>query len=327
MADRYHIDINGVSAKCNADVRVCPRGGAQYHFSTKEESDTYADFLNELEVKLEKPKHERFSIEEAKERAEIIEKAMKNPLMDRFNTRNFYYNSTVGEWSEERNKQHEEILNDFMEGFKDIPKDKKVLISAGLPGAGKTTVLKQIDEINIKEYATINADDIKEAMVEKGMVPEIRGLTPLEGAGLIHEESSYLADTLQKRLAKEGTNVIYDMTCKTKSSVERRMAVFENSGYKLEDTTMVFVDIELDTSKERAYNRYMGGLNDYIDGKSPSGGRYVPDVVFESCKPTWDNTNSINQEVFKTYQMDKNNPMTMIEYDNNVNGRMPIRIS
>lgn len=324
MKQKIHIDINGVPSICRASLRECPRGGAQNHYSSMQEAEVYADFFNELESKLLHNRKETFDEEKAKERSKIIEEAMRNPLMERFKTKNFYFDPKLQEWNEEREKQHEEIINSLLENYKDVPCEGKVVFSAGLPGAGKTTVLKSIDNLDIDDYATINSDDIKEMMVQKGMVPEIRGFTPLECANLIHEESSYLADILQNKLASERKNVIFDMTCKNKKSVERRMGVFKNQGYREEDTTMVFVDIEIETSKKRALNRYKEGLNDYFSGKSNLGGRYVPDSVFKACQPTWSNTSSINQEVFRTFQLDENSRMKMIEYDNN--GREPRKL-
>ena len=37
----------------------------------------------------------------------------------------------------------------------------------------------------------INPDDIKEELAQRGMVPEIDGLSPMEATDLVHEESSY----------------------------------------------------------------------------------------------------------------------------------------
>lgn len=327
---KYHIDINGVPAICRAEIIACPRGGGQEHYSTKEEAQVYADFLNETEARLGLRdfiiNNKEITSEDAKKRAQEVENIIRNPLIERFNTKRFYYNPVVEEWDEERAKLHNEIINEFLNEYENVPSDKKVIISAGLPGAGKTTVLGKIPEINISEYAIVNSDDIKEKMVEKGMIPEIRGLTPLESAGLIHEESSYLADKLQIELSKRGKNTIYDMTSKSRSSVKRRLAVFQNRGYNIKDVTMVFVDIDIETSKERANDRYRDGLNDYIQGKSIMGGRYIPKSVFETCRPTWKDTSSINQEVFKTIKMDKSFPIKTIEYRNNIYGEEPKRI-
>lgn len=44
---RYHINKNGVPAACQAKKQLCPLGGEDKHFSTKEEAQAYADKLNE----------------------------------------------------------------------------------------------------------------------------------------------------------------------------------------------------------------------------------------------------------------------------------------
>lgn len=328
MTDKWHIDVNGIAVECKAVKRNCPRGGNQEHYSSKEEANIYADFLNEIDAKLSLTKStQQLTEKQASQRAKEVEKILNNPLIERFDTKNFYYDEISGTWDDEREELHREIIDEILLENVNVPNDKKVVISAGLPGAGKTTVLNDIPEINPKDYITINADDIKEKLIEKGMAPQIKGLTPLETAGLIHEESSKISDQLQLELAKQGKNVIYDMTSKSRRSVDRRLVTFVNHGYKLEDVTMVFVDIDIETSKDRALNRYTNGINGYIAGENSMGGRYVPEKVFESCKPTWKNSTSRNQEVFKTIQMDKSFPIRTIEYNNNVNGRKPIRIS
>lgn len=327
--EKYHIDINGVPAECFASERTCPRGGKQNHYSSLEEAQHYADFLNEINAKLDLSNNIKdkkgITIDEAKERAKIVEEVFRNPLIDRFNTKNFYFDSINEEWSEERIEQQKALIEDMYNKYKDKPCNKKVIISAGLPGAGKTTVLSQIDSINLDDYCTVNADDIKEEMIKRGMVPEVRGLTPLECAGLIHEESSELADILQKRFVAEGKNIIYDTTSKSIDSVKGRLDVFLKGSYKAKDITMVFVDITLDTSRERAYNRYKSGINKYINEESSLGGRYVPESVFNKCKPTEDGYASINKQVFTAIKMNKALGINTMEYDNN--GDSPKKIS
>lgn len=329
MSKKYHIDINGLPVLCHAQIRQCPRGNSQNHYSSLEEAQIYADFLNEIDCELNLTKHMKentlLGFQDIKERGQKIENIMRNPLIYRFNTKNFYFDEINELWDEQRSELHDEIINDILNKYKNVSNDKKFILSAGLPGAGKTTVLSNIKEIDLQNYAIINSDDIKEAMIEKNMIPEIRGLTPLECANLIHEESAYISDMLQLKLCEQGKNIIYDMTSKTLKSVNNRISVFKNQGYRIEDATMIFVDIKIETSKNRAYNRYMEGINNYIIGKSTQGGRYIPEEIFNKCKPTWENTNSINQEVFKSIQMNKNIPIKTIEYNND--GTKPKKIN
>ena len=47
MGKKFHIDINGKPVKCNADVRVCPRGGEDLHKGSFEEAVQLADRINQ----------------------------------------------------------------------------------------------------------------------------------------------------------------------------------------------------------------------------------------------------------------------------------------
>ena len=44
---KFHIATNGTPAKCNADIRTCPRGGPSYHCNSYEEALFLADRINE----------------------------------------------------------------------------------------------------------------------------------------------------------------------------------------------------------------------------------------------------------------------------------------
>jgi len=44
---KYHIGTNGIPAKCNADVRSCPRGGNDFHTDSYEEAIKLADRINQ----------------------------------------------------------------------------------------------------------------------------------------------------------------------------------------------------------------------------------------------------------------------------------------
>ncbi len=77
----------------------------------------------------------------------------------------------------------------------------RAIIAGGLSGAGKSTVLDHYAGIDRSQYLTINPDDIKEKMADRGLIPQVDGLSPMEASDLVHEESSYIA----RRLALSGS--------------------------------------------------------------------------------------------------------------------------
>ena len=99
-------------------------------------------------------------------------------------------------WSKDRRSVHDTIINDLYSAARDVPYQGYAVVAGGLGGAGKTTVLGNHAGIDPAKYLMINPDDIKEELAQRGMVPEIDGLSPMEASDLVHEESSYLARQL-----------------------------------------------------------------------------------------------------------------------------------
>jgi predicted ABC-type ATPase len=127
----------------------------------------------------------------------------------------------------------------------------EVLITGGLPGSGKSTVLRMRGE-EFTNHVHVDSDAIK------ARLPEYKGWN----AGLLHEESSHVAGRLMEQSISGSRNVIYDATLKTQSSAHKIVDSFTDIGYK---SKIVFVDAPMETAMNRAVSRFMG----------PSG-RYVP---------------------------------------------------
>lgn len=200
-------------------------------------------------------------------------------------------------WDPDRARQHKEIVDELYLRAKDdkIPRDGKAIIAGGLGGAGKSTVLGKSLGIKPNDYFTINPDDIKEVMAERGMVPKLPGLSPMEASPLVHEESSHIANMLAQRAYADRRNVIWDITMSSQGSVEKRIADLRGKGYTKVDA--VFVDIPVEASVERALARHRSGMERYDAGDAHEfGGRYVPPAIIR--KNASSKSSSANRDVF-----------------------------
>jgi predicted kinase len=182
-------------------------------------------------------------------------------------------------WLPQRALEHQQILQDFLARQVSVPSEHRALVMGGLGGAGKTTVLKQIPDISLRDYAVVNPDDFKAELARRGLVPEVAGLSPLEASPLVHDESSYLADQAARLLAERGKNIAWDITMADEASVSQRLAALEQHGYT---TRGVFVDSPVERAVQRAAKRYRQGLEAYREGRDPLGGRYVPPDLIRS---------------------------------------------
>lgn len=208
-------------------------------------------------------------------------------------------------YTPERTEQHKKILSDILAEHQNVPKDKQAIMSGGLGGAGKGTVLGGHPNIDKNSYLTIDPDEMKEELIRRGMGPDVPGLLPMEQATFIHEESSDLANMLQQIALSQGMNIILDTTMAAKkgtddqSSADGKIQKFIDAGYEVDG---IFVDVPVEVSVQSALGRHWGGVSRFNEGneRGELGGRYVPPAYIESARaPKGSPYNSKNRAVFE----------------------------
>ena len=222
------------------------------------------------------------------------------------------------QWSEDRAVMHDEIIADIYEAARGVPCEGRAILAGGLPGAGKTTILEHHAGVDLSRYLAINPDQIKARMAERGMIPEIAGLTPMEASELAHEESSYIAKQLALRALPDGKNVIWDITMSSRESTEKRINDLRDFGYSRVEA--IFVDIPVQTSIQRADARHRKDHDSYRAGEG-LGGRYIaPEIIGAQADPDWGSCNR------KTFEQVKPKLDAWTMYDNSVDGREPLLV-
>jgi len=217
-------------------------------------------------------------------------------------------------WSPERAKIHKEVVNDLYETAADTPCEHKAIMAGGLAGAGKTTVLDEHRRNDHSEYLTINPDDVKKELAERGLIPEVEGLSPMEACDLVHEESSHVAKLLAERALRDGKNIIWDITMASKSSTARRLDDLDQAGYV---TSGIFVHISVEVSMRRADERYRNGHENYRNGQGLGGRLVPPEVVVLQGDTEWGSKNR------RTFEEVKERFADWAVYDNSIDGRGP----
>jgi hypothetical protein len=235
---------------------------------------------------------------------DVIGKAMKTESTDKKYSKD-------GVWDPQRDKLHRDIAADLYSRADGVPNDGKAVIAGGLGGAGKSTVLRGFAGVDSSQYLTLNPDDVKEAMAERGLVPDVPGapdLTPMERSALIHEESSRIAQLVASMAYADRKNVIWDVTMSSEGSTRSRIDALKRNGYS--DVKGVFVDIPVEVSVDRALSRYRRGLDKYGQGEG-EGGRFVPPSIIRAQETSSGRT--VNRDVFDSL---RNEFGTWSMYDN-----------
>jgi hypothetical protein len=199
-------------------------------------------------------------------------------------------------YTRERSQQHDEIVNELFEeaSARGVPREQKVLFMGGMGGSGKGTIQrKQGKSFGVEmqggtptSHIVIDPDEIKSRMIDRGMYPNIPGLTPMEAVGFIHEESSHIADRLRVQSLSAGMNTIIDGTMAKDTSVTKKLREIDEiaPGYR-NNVSGVFVDVTVNTSVDSAKARHRAGHDAFRAGKNDQGGRYVQPAVIRTQAP------------------------------------------
>lgn len=216
-------------------------------------------------------------------------------------------------WSHERRLVHDALVQALYARAAGVPCEYRAVLAGGLPGAGKTTVLDRQAGLDLSRYLTINPDQIKAELAQRGLIPHVDGLTPMEATRLAHEESSHIAKRLAHRAQADGKNVIWDVTMSSPQACAGRIAALRVAGYARIDA--VFVDVPVDVSARRADARHRLGHDDFRAGVG-LGGRYTPrELILAQADPSW---GSVNRA---TFELVKERFTSWARYDNSVDGR------
>jgi hypothetical protein len=174
-------------------------------------------------------------------------------------------------YTAERLRLHEELLAAHADRTP-APSDDgtlAVVVTAGPPGAGKSTALARMPELD--DYRHVDADDFKDALLERAAADGLldgwtgnvlvdgRPVQPRELAGFVHAESTAVADTLRRRSLRDGENVVVHGTLSSVDYLDDLLSELDDAGY--DHLRIVDVEVPFDAALEQA-----------TAGRTPSAG-------------------------------------------------------
>lgn len=223
-------------------------------------------------------------------------------------------------WTAERDAIHRQIVDDLYARAAHVPNDGRAVIMGGLFGAGKTSTLEAHGHIDPSQFLTLSADEVKEELARRGLVPDVPGhpyLSPMERSTLTHTESRRITQLLADRAYRDRKNVIWDTAMASYGNTHEQLEGLRRAGY--DDVTGMFVDVPIDVSIRRAAERYARGVEDFKNGEG-YGGRYIPRWITEGQR---DGDSSVNRRIFDDLRSQFDD---WALYDNSVDGQ-PARLT
>ena len=203
-----------------------------------------------------------------------------------------------------RAKVHRDILDEYIELALEHPVDRRAVLIGGLPSAGKSRYLAT----HCQDFAVVSPDFFKEVLIERGLVPDIDSVTPMETGSLCHQESSLLAKKFFFDLIQIGVNVALDFTMNFPDSVTSRVKPMKKQGYF---TECIFLDIKKTESIKRTLDRHLCGVMEFLAGEG-LGGRYVPVPYIKKSVPD-ECFNTVRGYFHKAYRYDASGVKPVLE--------------
>ena len=189
-----------------------------------------------------------------------------------------------------RRALHRRLRDETREDNPTVKAERRAIILAGPPGAGKGTTLRQERAEVLSSYLVIDADDFKKKLLIEAMrdgtyestikpqaIKELEAdgdqFFPLELASLVHEESSMLAVSMREEALRDGTNIVIDTVLSSPEKAADLGRRLEHFGYEVE---VIDVEVPYVLSEERIASRWRGDYLNALETGEGLGGRWVP---------------------------------------------------
>jgi len=197
-----------------------------------------------------------------------------------------------------REELHQQILGSFRATMEnEVAHDKRAIVLAGPPGAGKSRILGELIGVpgseSRRRWLEVDPDEIKTQLLDAAAAdgsyetfikpPAVRELEaqgerffPLDFAALVHEESSALAKVVREEAIRAGANVVIDSVLSKPDAAVELGHQLERAGYRVD---VVDVEVPYDVSVARIAQRWRDDYTLALQGDSEHrhGGRWVPE--------------------------------------------------
>lgn len=179
------------------------------------------------------------------------------------------------------------LLDELLaEGTGDIEKGGlAAIITAGPPGAGKTTIRKSLG-MGGPGWRVIDADEIKVRLLQDAVwdgrfdsvfthrLADGYSIMPNEVSTLVHNESVDLANKLIERCLEAQENIVIEGTMSWEGLPKRYLGWLELNDYNT--VTLLDVEVPQATALGHAFTRWAEGRIGTINRTHTGGGRFTP---------------------------------------------------
>lgn len=181
---------------------------------------------------------------------------------------------------------------------------REAVITAGVPGAGKSTAVNAILGPEASQYRRVDADKIKDTLLEHAVISDLyadllgkrladgKPVAPRELAALVHVESTQISDAVRRHVLTNGEPIIIEGTLTWSGLGDILLTELQDAGYT--HVRVILVEVPEHVAQDRALDRWWQVRR---DGGDPLGGRFTPpDVIASYYGPDGHSVSRANAE-------------------------------
>lgn len=180
-----------------------------------------------------------------------------------------------------------EIVNRYLGDGPPRPDgERRAVITAGVPGAGKSTAVDAILGSDASQFRRLDADVVKDELLadalDSGLYADLlekqladgKTVAPRELAALVHVESTQILDTLRRHAIARGEQMVIEGTLAWSGLGEVLLTELQEAGYA--NIRVVVVEVPEPIAQHRATDRWWKVRSAGIDAL---GCRFTPPSV------------------------------------------------
>lgn len=180
-------------------------------------------------------------------------------------------------WKPERAAMHRDIVHRMLEQDQGVPSGRRSVIIGGIPSPQRDRAARAI--ASEKDHVHVSVGRVRDEMVRRGMVPEVKGLSPAEASLLVHGEAEHVTGLLAREAARRGKNVALHTAMSDHEAVRSHAESLRQAGHSVH-AAFVHVDPAKAADSHAAAHRV--GHEAYRRQMSP-GAKYLPPALVRAA--------------------------------------------